>query len=329
MLIPLYILIGVWGGPGRSGATIKFVIYTMVGSLLMLAAVIVYGLQAGTFSMIDGGTNANDWIFLGFAAAFIVKAPLFPFHGWLPDAYRESPAEVSAVLSGVISKAAAFGFLRICFTLFPAGTADFRTPILVLSAIGLVYGSLLAFRAPDIRGVVAYSSLAQLGLIMLGLFATNSHGINGAVLQMVNHGLISAVLFMLAGAVERRAATGRFEQLGGMAKGRPALATVLMATGIIALAVPGSTAFAGEFAILAGIFQQGWGYAVVGAVAIVLAAMYVLRMISGVLHARKGPAVHDGALDLRAAELAIVVPLIGILLFLSAWPAAITDRVLR
>jgi NADH-quinone oxidoreductase subunit M len=167
-----------------------------------------------------------------------------------------------------------------------------------------------------------------MGLIVLGLFATNSLGINGAVLQMVNHGLISAVLFMLAGAVERRAATGRFESLGGMAKGRPALATVLMATGIIALAVPGSGAFAGEFAILAGVFQQGWLYAVIGAIAIVLAAMYVLRMISAVLHARKGPAVHDAALDLRPAELAILVPLIALLLFLSAWPAAITDRVL-
>ncbi len=177
----------------------------------MLAAVIVYGLQAGTFSMIDGGTNASDWVFLGFAAAFAVKAPLFPFHGWLPDAYRESPAEVSAVLSGVVSKAAAFGFLRICFSLFPVGVHDFRTPILVLAAIGLVYGSLLAFRAPDIRGVVAYSSLAQLGLVTLGLFATNDLGIDGAVLQMVNHGLISAVLFMLAGAIERRAATGEFD----------------------------------------------------------------------------------------------------------------------
>src|SRR3954451_17813324 len=328
MLIPLYILIGVWGGPGRLGATIKFVVYTMVGSLLMLAAVIVYGLQAGTFSMIDGGTNASSWIFPGFAAAFIVKAPLFPFHGWLPDAYRESPAEVSAVLSGVVSKAAAFGFLRICFSLFPAGVHDFRTPILVLAAIGLVYGSLLAFRAPDIRGVVAYSSLAQMGLIVLGLFATNNLGIDGAVLQMVNHGLISAVLFMLAGAVERRAATGQFSALGGMAKGRPALATVLMATGVIALAVPGSGAFAGEFAILAGVFNRGWLYAVIGAVAIVLAAMYVLRMLSAVLHRAKGSAVHDEAMDLRPGELAIVVPLIALMLFLSAWPAAITDRVL-
>ena len=204
---------------------------------------------------------------------------------------------------------------------------DFRTPILVLAAIGLVYGSLMAFRAPDIRGVIAYSSLAQLGLIFLGLFATNSLGIDGAVLQMVNHGLISATLFLLAGAVERRTATGQFSALGGMAKGRPALATVLMTTGIIALAVPGSGAFAGEFAILAGVFKQGWGYAVVGAIAIVLAAMYVLRMISAVLHREKGTAVHDEAMDLRPGELAIVVPLIALLLFLSAWPAAITDRV--
>src|SRR5581483_5978760 len=313
--------------PNRLRATITFVIYTMVGSLLMLGAVIVYGLQAGTFSMVTGGTNASDWIFLGFAAAFVVKAPLFPFHGWLPDAYRESPAEVSAVLSGIVSKAAAFGFLRICFSLFPVGVHDFRTPILVLAAIGLAYGSLLAFRAPDIRGVVAYSSLAQLGLIMLGLFATNDLGINGAVLQMVNHGLISAVLFMLAGAIERRAATGQFDLLGGFARGRPALATVLMTTGIIALAVPGSTAFAGEFAILAGVFRQGWFYAVVGAAAIVLAAMYMLRLISAVLHERPGPSATEAALDLRPGELAILTPLVALLLFLSAWPAAISDRV--
>jgi NADH-quinone oxidoreductase subunit M len=176
--------------------------------------------------------------------------------------------------------------------------------------------------------VIAYSSLAQMGLIVLGLFATNNLGINGAVLQMVNHGLISAVLFMLAGAVERRTSTGRFDRLGGMARGRPALATVLMTIGVMALAVPGSSAFAGEFAILAGVFQQGWFYGVVGAVAIILAAAYVLRLISAVLHRAAGTAVTESALDLRPAELAIVVPLIGLLLFLSAWPAAITDRVI-
>src|SRR5215218_3117005 len=326
MLIPLYVLLGVWGGAGRLGATFKFVAYTMAGSLLMLVSIIVLGLSQGTFDLVEGGTSDSTWIFLGFAAAFAVKAPLFPFHGWLPDAYREASPEVSAVLSGIVSKAAAYGFLRIAIVKFPGPTHDFRTPILILGAVGLVYGSVLAFRAPDLRGVIAYSSLAQMGLITLGLFAQNSLGINGAVLQMVNHGLISAALFLLAGAIERRAATDDLTALGGMARGRPALATVLMTTGVIALAVPGSTAFAGEFAILAGVFDTGWGYAVVGAAAIVLAAMYMLRLISAVLHREPGPSVSEAALDLRPAELSVIVPLVAILLVLSAWPAAITDR---
>src|SRR3954465_10418838 len=326
MLVPLYFLVGVWGGAGRLRATLLFVIYTMAGSLLMLASVIVFGLSAGTFDLVDSGTSGSNWIFLGFVAAFAVKAPLFPLHAWLPEAYRESPPEVSAVLSGVVSKAAAYGFLRIAISKFPEPVSDFRTPILVLAACGLLYGSLLAFRAPDLRGVIAYSSLAQMGLIVLGLFAVNDLGLNGAVLQMVNHGLISATLFLLAGGIERRAATGELARLGGMARGRPALATVLMTTGVIALAVPGSAAFAGEFAILAGVFRTGWGYPVGGAVAIVLAAMYMLRLISAVLHREPGRAVTDAALDLRPAELGIVVPLLAILLVLSAWPAAITDR---
>jgi NADH-quinone oxidoreductase subunit M len=326
MLIPLYVLVGVWGGPGRMGATLKFVIYTMAGSLLMLAAIIVYGLSENTFDLVTLRASSSNWIFLGFVAAFAIKAPLFPLHGWLPDAYRESSPEVAAVLSGIVSKAAAYGFLRIAVTKFPEPAQDFRVPILVLAAVGLVYGSLLAFRAPDLRGVIAYSSLAQMSLITMGVFAVNDLGLNGSVLQMVNHGLISAALFLLAGMVERRTLTGELGRLGGMARGRPALATVLLTTGIIALAVPLSSAFAGEFLILAGVFRRGWGWAVVGAIAIVLTAMYVLRLISAVLHEDVGPAVSDSALDLRPAELGVVVPLVACLLFLSAWPAAITDH---
>jgi NADH-quinone oxidoreductase subunit M len=326
MLIPLYILVGVWGGAGRIGATLKFVIYTMAGSLLMLAAIVAFGISQGTFDLVEAGTSGSEWIFLGFVAAFAVKAPLFPFHGWLPDAYRESPAEVSAVLSGLISKAAVYGFLRIAIAKFPEPAEDFQTPILVLASVGLVYGSLLAFRAPDVRGVIAYSSLAQMGLITMGLFAFNEVGWEGAILQSVGHGLISATLFLLAGAVERRAATGEMALLGGFARGRPALATVLMTTGIIALAVPGSAAFAGEFLILAGIYDVGWGWAVLGAGAIVLAAMYMLRLISAVLHEDPGPRTSEDALDLRPAELGIVVPLLACLLALSAWPAAISDH---
>ena len=329
MLIPLYVLVGVWGGPGRMGATLKFVLYTMAGSLLMLASIVVYGLSQHTFDLVQIGQSSSQWIFLGFVAAFAIKAPLFPFHGWLPDAYREASPEVSAVLSGVVSKAAAYGFLRIAVTKFPGPAQDFRVPILALAAIGLIYGSLLAFRAPDLRGVIAYSSLAQMGLITMGIFAVNDLGLDGSVLQMVNHGLISATLFLLAGMVERRALTGELGRLGGMARGRPALATVLLTAGVIALAVPLSSAFAGEFLILAGIFQRGWGWSVAGAIAIVLAAMYVLRLVSAVLHREVGPSVSDSALDLRPAELGVTVPLLACLLALSVWPAAITQHSFR
>ncbi len=326
MLIPLYVLVGVWGGAGRMLATLKFVIYTMAGSLLMLAAIVAFGISQGTFDLVESGTSGSVWVFLGFLVAFAVKAPLFPLHGWLPDAYRESAPEVSAVLSGIVSKAAVYGLLRIAIAKFPEPTEDFRVLVLVLAAVGLVYGSLVAFRAPDFRGVVAYSSLAQMSLITMGLFAANDAGFNGAILQSIAHALVSAILFLLAGVVERRTSTGEFLLLGGMARGRPALATLLMTTGIIALAVPGSATFAGEFLILAGVFDQGWAWAVIGVAGIVLAAMYALRLISAALHEARGSTVGDEALDLRPAELSILVPLVACLLALSAWPAAVTDH---
>jgi len=326
MLIPLYILVGVWGGAGRLGATVKLLIYTMAGSLLMLAALIVYGLQVGTFDLVDGPTSASRWLFLGFMLAFVIKAPLSPFHGWLPDAYREAPPEVTAVLSGVIAKAGVYGMLRIAITKFPEPTAYYRTLVLALATATLVYGSLLAFRSTSFRGVVAYSSMAQSGLIAIGLFSGTNLGYDGAVLQMVAHGLMSATLFLIAGAVERRTSTDEFALLGGMAKGRPALATLLMTVGVISLAVPGSAAFAGEFLILAGAFQRDWWWALIGATGIVLAAMYMLRLISAVLHEARGSTVSDDALDLRTGELALVVPLVGVLLLLSAWPAGISGH---
>src|SRR5580765_2237755 len=326
MLIPLYILIGVWGGARRMEATVKFVIYTMTGSLLMLAAIVAYGLHAGTFDLVSGPTSSSRWLFLGFMVAFAIKAPLFPFHGWLPDTYREAPPEVAAVLSGVIAKAGLYGMLRIAIPLFPDPTAYYRTAILALAAATLVYGSLLAFRAPDFRGVVAYSSLAQSGLIVLGLFAVSSLGRDGAVLQMVAHGLVSTSLFLLAGVVERRTTTGEFRLLGGMARGRPMLATLLMTLGVISLAVPGSANFGGEFLILAGVFQNAWWWAAIGAGAIVLAAMYMLRLISAVLHEARGSTVADEAMDVRPGELALLAPLVAGLVLLSAWPAAISHH---
>ena len=326
MLIPLYVLVGVWGGAGRVGATLKFVIYTMAGSLLMLAAIVVFGLQQGTFDLVDSGTSGSIWLFLGFLAAFAVKAPLFPLHGWLPDAYRESSPEVAGVLSGIVSKAAVFGLLRIVLAKFPEPASELRVLVLALAAAGLVYGSLLAFRAPDLRGVVAYSSLGQMGLITIGLFSGTALGLDGAILHSVSHALVSTTLFLLAGGIERRAATGELALLGGMARGRPALATVLMTAGMIALAVPGSSVFAGEFLILAGVFDVGWWWSVIGVVAVVLAAMYMLRLISAVLHVSPGTRVTEAALDLRPAELGIFVPLLALLLVLSFWPDAIAGH---
>src|ERR671911_1520723 len=325
MLIPLYVLVGVWGGARRMAATLTFVVYTMAGSLLMLASVVAFGVTQGTFSLPESGTSDNTWIFLGFAVAFAVKAPLFPLHGWLPLAYREAPVEVAAVLSAVVSKTAIYGFIRIGIPKFPEPADELSGLILVLACAGLVYGSLLAFRAPDLRGVIAYSSMAQMGLIVVGVFAFDDLGLDGAVLQSVAHGLVSASMFLLVGMVERRCGTSDVDALGGMARGRPSLATVVMIAGMIALAVPGSATFAGEFLIMAGAYEQGWGYSVVVALGIVLAAMYTLRVISAILHVKPGRAVREEALDLRPGELALVLPLLLILLALSVWPALVSE----
>ncbi|HWG56032.1 MAG TPA: NADH-quinone oxidoreductase subunit M [Gaiellaceae bacterium] len=327
MLIPLYVLIGVWGGARRVQATVKFVIYTMAGSLLMLASIIAFGLSQGTFDLVDSGQSQSVWILLGFLVAFAVKAPVFPFHGWLVDAYRESPPEVAAILSGVVSKAAAYGLLRIVLAKFGQPVDDLQLLVLVLAATGLVYASLLGFRARDVRTVVAYSSMAQMCLIVMGVFSLNELGVNGAILHSVAHGLVSAALFLLAGMVEARTGgTTDFDHIGGFAKGRPALATLVLVVGVIGLAVPGSVVFVGEFLILAGVYDAGWWWSAIGAAGIVLAAMYMLRAISGVLHRSREIQAPAGARDLRGPELAVVVPLVAGLLFLSGWPAAVTER---
>ena len=308
MLIPLYVLVGVWGGERRFAATLTFVVYTMAGSLLMLASVVAYGVTQGTFSLSEPGTSDNEWIFLGFAVAFAVKAPLFPLHGWLPLAYREAPVEVAAVLSAIVSKTAVYGFLVIVLPRFPEPVEDFTGSCSCSPQPALVYGSLLAFRAPDLRGIVAYSSLAQMGLITIGLFALNDLGVTGAVLQSVGHALVSATMFLLVGMVERRCGTGDLTRSAAWRAGGRCSRPCSSIAGMVALAVPGSVTFAGEFLIMAGAYENGWGYAAVVALGIVLAAMYVLRLISAVLHVRPGPAVRDEALDLRPGELALDPP---------------------
>ena len=224
----------------------------------MLVAIITLGLQAGSFDLDEIGTSDSRWLFLAFMAAFAIKAPLYPFHGWVPDAYREAPPEIAGLLSGVVSKAGAYGMLRFALPLFPGPAHDLRRWFVALAIIGLLWSSLMAFRQPDSRGVIAYSSIAQMSLIGLGIFVMNDIGATGATFQMVNHGLLSVLLFLIAGVVEVRTGDGLFRRLGGLARGRPALATIVMTTGIAALAVPGSALFASEFLVLLGAFRDWW-----------------------------------------------------------------------
>jgi NADH-quinone oxidoreductase subunit M len=328
MLVPLALLMGVWGGANRARATIRFLIYTLVGSLLMLIAIITLGLRAGSFDLDRIGTSDSRWLFLAFMAAFAIKAPLYPFHGWVPGAYRESPPEVSALLSGVVSKAGAYGMLRFALPLFPGPAHDLRRWFVAIAIVGLLWGSLMAFRQPDSRGVIAYSSIGQMSLIGLGIFVMNDIGATGATFQMVNHGLVTVLLFLLAGVIEVRTGDGSFRRIGALARGRAGLATIVLFVGIATLAVPGSANFASEFLVLLGAFRDWWLEGVLASLAVVLAAMYMLRWISAVLHdAPSDPAPGLGRMrDLRW-EVAYLLPLIVAVLVLSVYPYGVTHRV--
>jgi len=356
MLVPLLVLVGVWGGEHRIRATMTMFIYTLLGSLPMLVSVIGVGMaandafakagtqfaDAGTFSLpalaeltANGSLHLSNWILVGFLLAFAIKAPLLPFHGWLPLAYREAPAEVTAVLSGLISKAAFFGFFIVVLPLFPSALAGhWGTALTWLALASLIYGSFGAFRQPDPRGVIAYSSLAQMGLIVLGLMSFtgegSAQGLGGAYLQTLNHGLISAGLFLYIGVIELRSGERTFAKLGGLGGGRPRLVSIGLLLTLITLAVPGASTFAGEILILSGVFRgdvSGPLVATIGSLAVVLAAMYALRMIAGVVFSERTTTAEDGkpanerfGTDLSARELLFIAPVIIALVALSAYP---------
>jgi NADH-quinone oxidoreductase subunit M len=334
MMVALFVLMGVWGGVRRRFATLQFIIYSLIGSLLMLVAIAWLGVVGGSFDLatLSGQGRDSVWLFLAFCAAFCIKAPMFPLHGWLPAAYRESTPEVTALLSGVVSKAGAYGLITFAVPLFPGTAYDYRWYFVGLGLAGLFYASLIAFRQPDARGVVAYSSVGQMNLIVIGIFALgpggafSDNGYAGAVFQMVNHGVVSLAAFLLIGLVELRCGTDAFRLLGGLANRRPALSTVLLIAALFALAVPGSSVFVSEIYILIGAFQFEAWVGVVASFAIVLAAMYMLRWYSALAHEEDGERVSEATPDLRPAELAVAVPLVLILLALSAWPFGVMER---
>lgn len=332
MLIPFYFLIGMWGGSERVRATTVFVIYTMVGSLLMLVAIIAAAFVARdhtgilTFNIqelrgVAFTSGESTWLFAGFALAFAIKLPLWPFHAWLPLAYAQAPILVTGLLAAVMSKAGVYGLVRIGVPIFPEGADRFAVPLMILALIGIVYGSLVAWRAPTMRLLVAYSSLAHLGFIVLGIMAFDVTAMQGAVLQMVNHGLVVAAAFAVVGIISARTGREDVDDVSGLAAGAPRLAGVFLIVAMAGLAIPGSNAFVGEFFILAGVFAHHVWVAVLACIGIAYAAVYMLRLYQTSMN---GPATGDGRrAELRAPDLLYLLPVSLAMLLIAFWPGAI------
>jgi NADH-quinone oxidoreductase subunit M len=336
MLVPFYFLIGGWGTGDRVRATTKFVIYTLSGSLLMMAAAIALGVLATP----DGGSisfaladlqdhpvalGSQEWIVLLFALAFFVKAPLFPLHGWVPDTYRSTSIPVLALLSGVLSKVGVYGFLRIVLPIMPGGAQHWQELFIILAVFSILYGSVLAFSQDNIRLVLAYSSIAQLGFIVLGIFAFAGNGAQGAILQMLNHGLVVVPLFLIVGVIALRArGSESLAELGGMAFRAPVLAALFLIISLATLAMPGSGNFIGEILILFGTFENQLVYGLVASIGVVLAAVYMIRLYQGTMHGRAGPAVESREID--SVNLAAIVPLVAIVIALGLYPQFVVHR---
>ncbi len=331
MLIPFYFLVGSWGTGERVRATIKMVIYTMVGSLLMLAAAVATGVIAAsdhgtainfTFTALQHlplSRNLEDWVFLAFALAFLVKMPVAPFHGWLADAYKSMPIPAVAVFSGVVAKVASYGFLQIVLPLFPHASHHFQVLMLIIAVVSIIWATAVAFTTGDARLVIAYSSVAQMGFILLGIFSLQPQGGQGALLQMLNHGVVTAASFFVVAAVAARAGgSERLDDMGGIAFSAPVLATLFLIIAFANLAMPGSSNFIGEFMILLGTFNSHMPFALIASVAVVGASYYALRLFIRAMHNRVGGRVHS--FEVKRNEAIAIVPLCLIILALAFYP---------
>lgn len=336
-LVPFYFLIGAWGGENRVQATTKFIIYTLSGSLLMLAGAVALGVLATpaggqiSFSFADlaqrslpGGTQ--DWIFLLFAAAFLVKAPAFPLHGWVPDTYRATPIPVLIGLSAVLSKVGVYGFVRVVLPLLPAASKHFQELMLLIALVSILYGSVVAFSQDEARLVVGYSSIAQLGFIILGIFSLDPKGVDGAVFQMVNHGLVVAPLFLVIALLTDRARGGRLSQMGGIATRAPLLAALLLIASLATLAMPGSGNFIGELLILFGTFNTKFVYGVLATAGVVLASVYMIRFFQRAMHGRAGTQVESRDILPAGPDLVTIAPLIAVIIALGVCPQIILGK---
>jgi len=333
-LVPMYFLIGVWGGPRRMYAAIKFFLYTMAGSILMLLAILWLGINQGTFSVpeiiANGGIlpDIQLWLFVAFAAAFAIKVPMWPLHSWLPDAHVEAPTAGSVILAGVLLKMGTYGFLRFNLSMFPEAALKAAPWLALLATIGIIYGAVVSYAQQDVKKLVAYSSVSHLGFVMLGLFALNPQGVQGAILQMINHGLSTGALFLIVGMIYERRHTRDMDAFGGLWKIMPIYGVLTLIVTLSSMGLPGLNGFVGEFTILLGAFGSDhispW-FAGVSAAGVILAAIYMLKMFQKMF---LGPVTKDEnktLKDLNWREIVTLVPLLIFIFWIGLYPKFFFD----
>ena len=339
VLIPMYLLISMWGSENRAYASMKFVLFTAVGSAFLLVSIVALGIttgdQLGTFANFDFrnmlqadlSSTTQLALFAGFGIAFAIKVPLFPFHTWLPDAHTEAPTAGSVILAGVLLKMGTYGFLRFNLTLFPQAAVDFAFPLAVLGVIGIVYGAAVAIVQPDIKRLVAYSSVSHMGFIVLGTFAMTTQGLSGSVVTMISHGLTTGALFLLIGMIYERTHTRKIADYGGLAKVMPVYAGIFLFSAFASAGLPGLSGFIGEFTILIGSYLTFPVLTIIAGSGVILAAIYLLWAYERVF---TGPVTNsklEGLKDLNFRELAILVPLIVLIIGLGVYPKPVFDRI--
>jgi NADH-quinone oxidoreductase subunit M len=338
MLIPMYLLIGVWGAPARKiYAAVKFFIYTMFGSLLMLVAILViyfynysvtgiYTFDIEQLYKLSIPYGTQTWLFLAFALAFAIKVPMFPFHTWLPDAHTEAPTVGSVLLAAVLLKMGTYGFLRFNLPLFPEATLKFVPLISILALIGIIYGAMVCIVQKDLKRLIAFSSVSHLGFVMLGIFSLNIQGLEGGILQMLNHGFSTGALFLIVGMIYERRHTRMIEDFGGLSRVMPVFATLFMIVTLSSIGLPGLNGFVGEFLILLGTFKSNMVYAVIAALGVILAAVYMLWMFQRVMFGEVTKEENRKLKDLSLREIIVLLPLIFFIFQIGVYPKPFLSR---
>jgi NADH-quinone oxidoreductase subunit M len=329
-LIPMFLIIGIWGGPRRVYASFKFFLYTLLGSVLMLVAIMAMYVTAGTTDIpalmaFHFPKDMQNWLFLAFLASFAVKLPMWPVHTWLPDAHVEAPTAGSVILAGILLKMGGYGFLRFSLPMFPDASVYFAPMMFALSVIAIVYTSLVALMQEDIKKLIAYSSVAHMGFVTMGLFALNRQGVDGAVVQMISHGFVSAALFLCVGVIYDRMHTREIKAYGGLVNRMPIYAAVFMVFTMANVGLPGTSGFVGEFLALVGAFKANTTVALIATLGVILSACYALWLYRRVVFGELDKKALAGIEDMNVREIVVMAPLVAATLFFGFYPKPIFD----